>query len=177
MPSPVEKLQKFLILEKDRGYDNRAVVGGLDKIVTSWKSEAESNKLPREVIDQVCLILTVYPSEEPESRAVFVDKILQLIDKLENANNEDAVPAQNRQPVPRPDGPARSPRTRSTVERSRPGLRKDEQPVGLNASLTVLPGIGVKNAQYFKQLEINTLGDLLFYFPRRYDDYSHLKPD
>ena len=43
MPTPIEKLHKFLSLEIDRGYDNRAVVGGLDKILPAWESEARQN--------------------------------------------------------------------------------------------------------------------------------------
>ncbi|HEY9087766.1 MAG TPA: ATP-dependent DNA helicase RecG, partial [Anaerolineaceae bacterium] len=47
---------------------------------------------------------------------------------------------------------------------------------GLKAGLTVLPGIGSKHAQTLSELGLNTLEDLLYYFPRRYDDYSQLKP-
>jgi ATP-dependent DNA helicase RecG len=43
------------------------------------------------------------------------------------------------------------------------------------APLTTLPGIGPKSAQTLGKLGLHTLGDLLFYYPRRYDDYSALK--
>jgi ATP-dependent DNA helicase RecG len=42
--------------------------------------------------------------------------------------------------------------------------------------LTVLPGIGPKNAKVMSALNLNNLGDLLYYYPRRYDDYSKLEP-
>jgi ATP-dependent DNA helicase RecG len=48
--------------------------------------------------------------------------------------------------------------------------------VALNASLTVLQGVGPKNASSLEKLGMFTLGDMLYYFPRRYDDYSQLKP-
>ncbi|HZU86646.1 MAG TPA: ATP-dependent DNA helicase RecG, partial [Anaerolineaceae bacterium] len=47
---------------------------------------------------------------------------------------------------------------------------------GLNAPLTVISGIGPRNAQSLEKLGLRTLADLLYYFPRRYDDYSQLKP-
>ncbi|NMC78672.1 MAG: ATP-dependent DNA helicase RecG [Chloroflexi bacterium] len=47
---------------------------------------------------------------------------------------------------------------------------------GINAPLTVLPGIGKRQAQTLTNLGLQTLGDLLYYFPRRYDDYSRLTP-
>ena len=40
----------------------------------------------------------------------------------------------------------------------------------------MLNGIGPKNAQKLKKLGLFTLEDMLYFFPRRYDDYSQLKP-
>jgi ATP-dependent DNA helicase RecG len=44
------KLQKFFKLEAERGYDNRAVVGGLDRILSSWEAEARVENLPEDLI-------------------------------------------------------------------------------------------------------------------------------
>lgn len=46
---------------------------------------------------------------------------------------------------------------------------------GLDAPLTVLKGIGPETAKDYARLGLETLRDLLFYFPRRYDDYSRMK--
>ena len=37
MNTPLAKLAKFLRLETDRGYDNSAVLGGLDRMVEPWR--------------------------------------------------------------------------------------------------------------------------------------------
>ncbi len=50
------------------------------------------------------------------------------------------------------------------------------QMVALDAPLTVLPGVGEKTAKSLARLGLQTLRDALFYFPRRYDDYSEMKP-
>ncbi|NJD59891.1 MAG: ATP-dependent DNA helicase RecG, partial [Anaerolineae bacterium] len=50
------------------------------------------------------------------------------------------------------------------------------QPAALSAPTTVLPGVGPKHAQTLKRLGLYTLGDMLYNFPRRYDDYTQLKP-
>ena len=47
---------------------------------------------------------------------------------------------------------------------------------GLEAPLTVLSGIGPSYAKKLAGIDLYNLGDLLYYFPRRYDDYSKLKP-
>ncbi len=48
--------------------------------------------------------------------------------------------------------------------------------VGLDAPLTVLRGIGPERQTVYEKLGITTLRDLLLYFPRRYDNYSAMKP-
>jgi ATP-dependent DNA helicase RecG len=39
-----------------------------------------------------------------------------------------------------------------------------------------LPGVGPRHGQILGRLALQTLGDMLYFFPRRYDDYSQLKP-
>ncbi len=56
------------------------------------------------------------------------------------------------------------------------GARTSTTPAALDAKLTVLQGVGPKNAETFAKLGMVTLGDMLYYYPRRYDDYSQLKP-
>lgn len=51
-----------------------------------------------------------------------------------------------------------------------------EEPIDLDSPVTVLSGIGPRNSLNLARLGIHTLKDLLYYLPRRYDDYSKLKP-
>jgi len=50
------------------------------------------------------------------------------------------------------------------------------EPAALSAPITVLQGIGPRNAQNLARVGLHTLRDMLYYFPRRYDDYSRMKP-
>ena len=43
--------------------------------------------------------------------------------------------------------------------------------MNLHQPLSVLPGVGPKSAEKFKKLGIETLEDLLLYFPFRYEDF------
>lgn len=43
----------------------------------------------------------------------------------------------------------------------------------LDVSIQYLKGIGPKRAKLFSKLGVNTVDDLLYYFPRRYEDRSH----
>jgi ATP-dependent DNA helicase RecG len=75
------------------------------------------------------------------------------------------APAQAARPAPQPSGPAYA-HVRPT-------------PVGtasLSASINRLPGIGPTFSERLGKIGIRTIGDLLWLLPRRYDDYSAMKP-
>ncbi len=59
--------------------------------------------------------------------------------------------------------------------RNTPPLVVEGKSAALSAPTTVLPGVGPRHAQTLTRLGLYTLGDMLYYFPRRYDDYSQLK--
>jgi ATP-dependent DNA helicase RecG len=87
----------------------------------------------------------------------------------EQPRRSESVPPQNRgEYKPRPTPPGRSEHV--------PGARTSATPAALDAKLTVLQGVGPRHAETLAKLGLHTLGDLLYYYPRRYDDYSQLKP-
>ena len=46
----------------------------------------------------------------------------------------------------------------------------------MQTPITALPGIGEKKAAAFRKLGISTFGDMISYFPRKYDDRSNMVP-
>jgi len=46
----------------------------------------------------------------------------------------------------------------------------------LETKIEQLAGVGPKMSQRFKKLGIESVSDLLFHYPIRYDDFSHIKP-
>ncbi|WP_299026201.1 ATP-dependent DNA helicase RecG [uncultured Thermanaerothrix sp.] len=175
----LQKLQKVIKLEAERGYDNRAVLGGLDKIIPLWQQEAHENGVPESLIQEVTRCLESYAALSPEMRADSLRHLLEKINALESTEiTEKSVhPAQTIGYAPSPT--TNGGRKRGS-RRSAPNpytVLTDTLPAhGLKAPLTVLPGIGPRYAQILRQLGLETLEDLLYYFPRRYDDYSRLKP-
>jgi len=69
MKPSLQKLQKFFKLEAERGFDNRAVLGGLDRILDNWEIDARSDGLPEEIIQLVDSRLRDYPRLSEASRA------------------------------------------------------------------------------------------------------------
>ncbi|MBE3037969.1 MAG: ATP-dependent DNA helicase RecG, partial [Chloroflexi bacterium] len=86
---------------------------------------------------------------------------------------------QGASPQPPTPKPAPTPRPQRTVPgraEAHPGGVTSKRPIALNASLTVLAGVGPRHASMLTRLGLNTLGDMLYNFPHRYEDYSQLKP-
>ena len=84
---------------------------------------------------------------------------------------ESAPRETQRQERPQRERSAPPPRSETVV-----GAKVSGTPAALDAKLTVLQGIGPKHAETLGKLGLQTLGDMLYYYPRRYDDYSSLKP-
>lgn len=184
MPSPLDKMKKFLSLESDRGFDNRAVVGGLDKILPTWVSDAASAGLQEPAIQTISEAIEQYPSQSIEERKASVQALFELIDSInidpDKVIHLDSQREQNRSPKSAPTMAApKQSHTRGVKVQPghvRAATQNQAGLSGLTADLTVLSGIGPKTAQTLEQLGLRTLEDLLYYFPRRYDDYSQMKP-
>jgi len=84
-------------------------------------------------------------------------------------------PREQWQQKPRP-ALVRSPQGAQPRSENVAGARTSATPAALDAKLTVLQGVGPRHAETLAKLGLYTLGDLLYYYPRRYDDYSQLKP-
>ncbi len=229
MNAAIDKLVKFLRLEADRGFDNRSVLGGLDRMLDPWQSEARETGVPETIIQVVVSRLRDYPQLTPGSRqealhGVWARLRNEFPDQLPPAPADRAAvePAidigGSASPAPEalPARPAVTPLGGPSAERAlppappgqserkieadlapfpgepdepitdededadrpeplRPTSPQLQGPAALDAPLTAISGIGPKSALTLEKLGLRTLGDLLWYLPRRYDDYSQLK--
>jgi ATP-dependent DNA helicase RecG len=78
MPSPLEKLQKFLRLEAERGYDNRAVVGGLNRILPAWENDARKENVNETLLQTISARLNQYPELNLQQRATTIRELLEI---------------------------------------------------------------------------------------------------
>lgn len=185
MQPSIDKLYKFLKLEAERGFDNRAVVGGLEKILPNWEAEARTEKIPEDAIQLVRAQLIEYSNQtddrENTLKALWIDigKILNFPDQEANAlsaairRKEQVVVSTQSTPEKSRQSNGVRPYVSQTIRGTQPS---SQVRLGLSAPLTVIQGIGPRHAETLSKLGLNSLEDLLFYFPRRYDDYSQLKP-
>lgn len=205
MKRSLHKLQKFFELEIERGYDNRAVVGGLDRILDSWEMEARTDELPEDLIQAISIRLRDYPRLSEASREEAILGLWRRIqreigDSAPDLNFPEKAPAtQTEAPPVGPENPKVESSEKEKISADKPTEtdastidktviteqsprvtsqteEPDEQPAALDAPVTVLPKIGPKTAQTLSRLDIYVLGDMLYNLPRRYVDYSRLIP-
>jgi ATP-dependent DNA helicase RecG len=181
MQSSLEKLRKFFRLEHENGYSDSAIIGGLAKMLDYWEGEARADGIQEEVIQAVAQRLRAYSGLNPQSRAEALKGLWKRIGETypEAAQKSDSKPRPGRsdtaptRPHPALARPRPAPPSRAEAA---PGGKTSQTPAALNAPLTVLQGVGPKHAATLESLGLRTLGDMLYYFPRRYEDYSQLKP-
>jgi ATP-dependent DNA helicase RecG len=191
MSPAFEKLNKILKLEQSQGYRNRSVIGGLENFAEIWRAEAlaenqDENRV--EAIGDIADLLKQYPATEQSQRAEAITGILDRLGVPSDAVSRQRATRQvksstaRRPPLRKPSPPSTAtggaPERPGTPEQpSEPSPAPSDRPrTGLDAPVTTLPGISSAYAARLQRLDIATVGDLIYHFPHRYDDYRSLKP-
>lgn len=151
--SEPDTLKKILSLERQRGYADTVVVGGLDRFLARWVERPPAGpaiKLPS----------PDYASITSVQRKKWVEDTLNLLDAKPDSPIQSIQAPKRKAASPLQSGPSRR--------------RKPEPDTGhsLSSPITVLPRVTPAQASKFKRLGVNTIRDLLYLFPRRHNDFG-----
>lgn len=156
----LDSLRNILELERSKGYTNKAVIGGLDEYLhrqaDSIAGSVSSTSL-LEQLEQTGLRDSCYASLSHAERRDYIARLLAWIVTATRHTSYDASAL------------ACAPGKRPTRAR-----RKGTAP--LDSAITVIKGITPTVAAKFGRLGVHTLQDMLYFFPRRYIDYSLRTP-
>ena len=181
-PDWAEILRNVIELEARRGYNNSAVVGGVDRFLERWHNEM-AIRIPAGSGSSV-LVQKRYAELSPDQRKRWAGLWLGLIE-----NGVPAASAVLDSPEPPPaDGPvapepSASPEAFSSlpvaskevaITKARPAFRLPPAGQSVDVSVDRLRGISSKMAERLKRLDVATVRDLLYLFPRRHEDYSNV---
>jgi ATP-dependent DNA helicase RecG len=161
MVKPLEILEKILQLEEmDYSFQDKAVAGGLACYADTWQKQAGAafgeSALPW--VDDIANRLRAYSSLQLEARREAMQALKEVLRRSPAAEEQvEALP-------PQPDV---APRRQTQVQ--------EGSGRGLEAPVQMLAGVGKKRAEQLGNLGVATIRDLLFFYPRRYEDYSNLK--
>ena len=194
MARAFSRLERVLDLEAQQGYQNKAVVGGIRQFAVFWVEQAREeavDEADKAFVEQTSEVLMDYgrlPGTEARQKAV--ESLKAGLKKRKERLGDKALPPkkERRQPQPpqqkkpqqqKPEVQAKEhlPKYEEDKPEQRPSLPlADPDPEGLSQSVESIKGVGPKIAENLGKLGASTLWELLYIFPRRYDDYSLMKP-
>ena len=163
MPKALVIIKKVLELEAGKGYQNTAAAGGLENFVNFLNQRDSVEQISSEDRERLISFFINYSDFPLEERKERIGELSDCIDmilegsaqSLENFQSEKISQISEKQPL----------KTSESV-----------QDPALYADIQSIHGIGEKNSKLFNQLGIHNVYDLIRYYPRRYQDFSKLKP-
>jgi ATP-dependent DNA helicase RecG len=160
---PEAQLRKILELERRKGYADTAVMGGLDGYLKNLIQR--DNLGPRSPVTESIMALPThgYASLPPEERRRWLARTVQLLSGV----------------VERPA--AMTPTITKTPPKPKQQVAKPAPIDGDAASALELPvtavrGVRAALAAKLARLGVATVQDMLFFFPRRYNDFASIRP-
>ncbi|MCZ6508221.1 MAG: DEAD/DEAH box helicase, partial [Acidobacteria bacterium] len=172
MAGSYDGLRRVLALERDKKFSDSAVVGGLDEYLLRFTSEAKidtSHPISR-ILQQ--LPPGGYRALHPIQRQRVVDELLRSADngaQREAARHLPVEPAPPPREKPAVLKPASRPKASAKPERKLvSGLTIDSPVSALGPTRPDL--------RRLQKIGIETVRDLLYHFPKRYHDYSEVRP-
>jgi ATP-dependent DNA helicase RecG len=171
MTPAFDKLSHILSLEREQDFKNQVVIGGLGKMAAAWRQEASQEVQGPDslrLVDDIAELMVRYSmADGPEPRAEYAARMKEIIESTQ------AAPLRQPAPLSPPVVQAPSPVVSKPGPTSTP--RRQENLAGLKAPVTAMPGISSGYAKKLQRLGVETVEDLIYLFPRRYDDFSQLK--
>jgi len=162
----IQKIKKPFDLEKQKGYSNTSVINGFDRYVMKWTKELaekiqdskfrpQSKTCLTRILQKVQEKFGNYTLAGPGKRAQIFEEVSRLIEEVERffaylKEHPEAI---------------YPPWLESTTIHSAQEVY---------APVQYLKGVGPGRAKILKRVGINTIYDLITYFPFRYEDRSHL---
>ncbi len=167
-------LERILVNEQKK-CDDHLVIGGLEKFINNFI--AQQQEVDRARAERIAGVLQGYRAATPDARHEMIERALTIL-------RDESAPATV---IETPPGVAVAPteefedeeeefaKVATKKETARAPISTTTSGLGLEASVTRLQSVGPAHARRLQKLGIYTISDLLYHFPRRYDDYSQLK--
>ena len=155
----IDSLRSVLELERRKGYTDKAVIGGLDKYLHKQAGPIRQSINDPQLLrgfDELNLARSDYGSYSLDERKRWMANVLGWLDRLGKTTESCQLSAVSCQTA------AAGPRQKRSEE--------------LDSPVTVIRGVSTSVDKKFARLNVRTVQDLLYFFPRRYVDYSRRKP-
>ncbi len=196
LSNALNRLRNIFALEEKTGWRDRAVVGGMAALQERWCSDALSDGEAAGLVREIGLRLLRYADAPEADRQQIAQSILHLADNpsvpaLDPAFRQAqdtalaAIDQVASSQTERPSRPAALPEAAiAPAGPTPPVTRRREEAVAppspsaaekLDAPVTSLRGVGPARAEQLARLGVETVWDLIWHLPSRYDDFSRLR--
>ena len=169
----IDKLRKVLELERAKGFADSAVFGGLDGYLQqSFQGQVlSSNQQLAAAIGS--LPVEGYASLAPAGRRRWLEGLLAIMDDCAPPARVLAKAGSRTAGSSSPSAAAVKKRTKPSAARRAP---QTVEQASLDSPLSVLKGVSRVTMSRFARLGVQTIRDLLFHFPYRYNDFANIRP-
>jgi ATP-dependent DNA helicase RecG len=170
MATPWEKLAAILRQEAEHRED-KTVMGGLAAYAPAWRRDAGAalDGQAAQWVERVSDHLRAYSQlPDADARRRAIDGVIEMV----GAGPPVGAHRQDKHQPPETEEPKEtaSPTRRDSRSSTATSRR------GLDSEVTAIRGVGPKQATRLAKLGVRTIRDMLYFFPRRYEDYSQLSP-
>ena len=178
-------LANILRLEQQQGFSDRAVIGGLDSFVTTWRDVLEHLvTLPdsysamtaaqrRQWAEATLAGIIPRPPAPPKSHSPTVPTDQEA--RSSSYKPDRSAPSTPSSPVA--PNPTKRPKQRKS-KRSGAGSQDSNaqaRPVHLTDDVARLRGVNSRTKSRLGSLGISTIEDLIYHFPHRHDDFTNTR--
>ena len=179
-PEWAESLRKIIELDAARGFSDRAVTGGMDRFRQRW--QAEMDALAGDTGSAAFLLRRSYSEMSPELRESWGSQWLRLLGQdtilpqvpRPPADAQRREPAPMAQPAPAPPAPVSALVTPRVLAKPAPAYRLPPAGQTVDAPIGRVRGVNAKMGERLARLDVETVRDLLYLFPRRHEDFSNV---
>jgi ATP-dependent DNA helicase RecG len=159
MPLTTDALLKILDLEAQKGFADSSVMGGLDRLLENWYAQVQASIRDPKLLKALSELISPgqkYSASNKVQRRDWTSRFLKWLEEWQNP-----PPLPRVQPAPaKPALAARQPAKKATDAKT------------LELPVATVKGISTALSAKFAKLGVNTVRDLLYFFPNRHIDYS-----
>jgi ATP-dependent DNA helicase RecG len=166
-----DPLRKILELESKKGYQNTAVIGGLDKYLSNWSRQIGSSISDPKLLQKLKKLSSPNPGYSAMNSFQRKDwslNVLSFLDDITKIGENNNIVKQEILPKA---GKQKQSENNSALITKTPSTNNANSKL-LDASILNVKGISTVLAKKFEKLGVKTIHDLLYYFPNRHLDYS-----
>ena len=153
-PQSIRSLYNILREERARGFDDKAVIGGLDGFLERFDADFKP----------FLGDLTSYASLTARERSEWSRKTVERMRAATGGNSE-----------PGPTHPSSESERSSTARRQPRKPPASKLPLKMSDEVTRMKGVWRRMEPRLGHLGVNTVGDLVYLFPNRHSDYTRIR--